>query len=56
LTEYTYESYKLAVKKQIKEHGYEEVLIRLSWNLTLLMNNNPMPYFKKPTEKEAANT
>lgn len=33
-----YEEFKKNTQKEIKELGYEEVLIRVCWNLTLLMN------------------
>lgn len=34
----TFEEYQERIKKEIKELGYEEVLTRMAWNLTILMN------------------
>jgi len=34
----TFDDYKKKMKQEIKDIGYEEILIRIAWNVTRLMN------------------
>lgn len=38
MSEINFEDYRKIMKKEIKEIGYEEILIRIAWNVTKLMN------------------
>lgn len=33
-----YNDYRKTLQKQIKEEGYEEILIRIAWNVSKLLN------------------
>ena len=35
-----FKEYEKIMKKEIKDIGYEEILIRMAWSLTKIMNDN----------------